>query len=196
MEQAIVEQFSSLLNDRLSFCVNTTEDSVRYTFFASILYSGVWHPHEMILEFTHPEIQRAKVDLYIPSARFNPAEVIEIKYHRYTPSGQNSPMPQKAGQLFKDIDRLQRFNNGIEMNRTLIYVTDEEMAKYMENKSNGLYDFFHLPEGEQLRVDKDFIYGKSSTFKKSAGSNLEATIECKMSKSLDAGHSLRVYRVV
>ena len=150
----------------------------------------------MILEFTHPEIHRAKVDLYIPSVRSNLAEVIEIKYHRYTPSGQNSPMPQKAGHLFKDIDRLQRFYRETEMNRTLIYVTDEEMAKYMDNKSNGLYDFFHLPEGEQLRIDKNFISGKSSTFKKSAGSNFETAIECKMSKSLAAGHSLRVYRVV
>jgi hypothetical protein len=93
VNQAIFEQFASLLNTRLSNAVITTEDSVRYSFYAAILYSGILQPHEMIMEFPHPEIPNAEVDTYIPAKESNLPEVFELKYHRQVPNGKNSPRP-------------------------------------------------------------------------------------------------------
>ncbi len=184
----LFEQFATLLNERFSKSVYTTEDSIRYTFFTAVLDSGIYQHHELIMEYPHPAIPGAEVDTYIPATESRTGEVIEFKYHRQIPSGKNPPRPQKAGHLFKDIDRLQRFENGIEINRIFIYVTDGEMANYMDNKSNGLYDFFRLPEGERLNIGEQYINGKSDTFQKASGTKLDAVVECVLSRSLAAEH--------
>jgi len=62
----VLEEFSILLRERLSK-MYTTEDSVRFTFFAALLKRTNIAPHEIILEYPHPKIPGAEVDTYIPS---------------------------------------------------------------------------------------------------------------------------------
>ena len=51
----IFTDFAGLLETRLRRDVPTTEDSVRYTLFASLLRNDV-EPHSIVLEYSHPEI--------------------------------------------------------------------------------------------------------------------------------------------
>ena len=54
----IIKRFSDLLFSRLDKDVFTTENSVRYTFFAALQESGQFQPVDAILEFPHPDIER------------------------------------------------------------------------------------------------------------------------------------------
>ena len=44
----------------------TTEDSIRYSFFAALMQSEGVSPSDVIQEFPHTKIMNAKVDTYIP----------------------------------------------------------------------------------------------------------------------------------
>ncbi|NMX21939.1 hypothetical protein C5S30_05815 [ANME-1 cluster archaeon GoMg4] len=101
----VLEGFSTLLRERLSKTY-TTEDSVRYTFFITLLKQTNIAHHEIILEYPHPEISGAKIDTYIPSTSERKGITLEFKYDRQIPSGKHSPRPQKAGKLFNDIYKL------------------------------------------------------------------------------------------
>ncbi len=125
----VIAEFSKLLDVRLKQDVYTTEDSIRYTFFAALLEVGDIRPDQVILEYAHPAIQRARIDTWITSLD-GEAVAIEFKYHREIPSGKNSPRPMKAGQLFHDLKRLTLIEHSAPARSLLVFVTDEEMAAY------------------------------------------------------------------
>jgi hypothetical protein len=191
----VLEEFSTLLGERLSKTY-TTEDSVRYTFFAAILKRTNIAPYEIILEYPHPKIPRARVDTYISSSSGRKGLVVEFKYDRQIPSGRNVPRPQKAGKLFNDFYRLTQFH--ADPNPTLwsVYLTDSEMASYLRNERNGLMDFFELPIGEVLRIDKDYISTKSDTFQKEIGEAFNTQIKCMWNEKMPKQHELRVYEIL
>ena len=78
--------FADLLRVRFENAVPTTEDSVRYTFFAGLLRAGL-QPHEIVLEHRHDAIAGAEIDTFIPGIGTGPAVAIEFKYDRGIPSG-------------------------------------------------------------------------------------------------------------
>jgi len=127
MNTLVFEQFTSFLNERLTKGLHTTEDSVRYSFFAALMQSEGVSPSDVVQEYPHNTIRNAKVDTYIP--HYDGGEAIfEFKYHRAIPSGKNSPRPQKAGQLFRDVYRLIQFKSTGKCLRLLVYLTDTEMV--------------------------------------------------------------------
>lgn len=78
----------------------------------------------------------------------------------------------------------------------LVYVTDNEMTKYMSNLSNGLEEFFYLLPGHALDVGTEFVESKSSTFKKAVAGELQAKLISLYSKDLYGDHKLRIYEIV
>lgn len=191
----LFEDFSTLLRERL-IKTQTTEDSVRYTFFAALLRKTNIAPHEVILEYPHPKIPRAKVDTYIPSTPERKGLILEFKYDRQIPSKKNLPRPKKAGNLFKDIRRLIQFDVDSNSTRWLIYLTDNEMTSYFRNKRNGLIEFFELPVGDTLRVDKEFISSKSDTFRDAIGGSINADIKCILNQGMPKQHEVRIYEIL
>ena len=100
----IFADFAKLLESRFKVDVLTTEDSVRYTLFASVLHNNI-NPDAVILEFPHPVIPRAQIDTWMPD--FHGAAVaIEFKYDREPPGRKHQPKTQKAGAVFEDLRRL------------------------------------------------------------------------------------------
>src|SRR5207302_4080338 len=85
-----IKAYVTFLNRRLSAGVHTTEDSIRYTFYAALLEEGV-RPEDVILEDRHSNIERALVDTLILDANRRPAIAIEFKYDRSIPGGGNQP---------------------------------------------------------------------------------------------------------
>ncbi|HJV45277.1 MAG TPA: hypothetical protein VJ824_06075, partial [Bacillota bacterium] len=120
MERAICG-FVEALRLRLDKGVFTTEDSVRYTFFTTLMNELNVQPYEVILENLHPSIERIKVDTYIPSTTNRKGLVSEFKYDREIPSGKNAPRPHKAGKVFADIYRLFQFDTDSNTVKWLVY---------------------------------------------------------------------------
>ncbi len=193
--ESILAAFSSLLRERLSRETFTTEDSIRYTFFAALLRDSHLAPHDIVLEYPHPQIPGAEVDTFLPVFGGRPL-AIEFKYDRRIPSGASVPRPQNAGELFKDISRLIRLDMKPEPVRVLVYLTDAVMAGYFANPKNGHAAFFGLPCGQRLRIDSTYISGKATTFQRNAGADLAAILECRWSEELPRGHHLRIYEVL
>jgi hypothetical protein len=189
----IFEDFSSLLELRLTSGIQTTEDSVRYTLFAAMLRGGI-QPHDIVLEYSHPAISRAQVDTWLPSLNGHSVG-IEFKYDRNPPGGKNQPKTQKAGQVFRDVHRLVLLGENTRADCYFVYVTTEEMAVYFKNSSNGYHDFFGLMPGAKFEIRSGYFSEKPTTFTNSLGGEFEASIESVLSMPLPVGHHLRIFKV-
>jgi len=155
-------EFADLLRIRFEKAVPTTEDSIRYTFFAALLRSGL-QPHEIVLEHRHDAIGRAEIDTFIPGIGAGPAVAIEFKYDRGTPSGRNQPRTMKAGAVVSDMSRLRQVRS--EWLRYFIYVTDQEMAFYWRNERNRLSQIFSLRPSESLDLRGELLEEMPATFR-------------------------------
>ena len=188
-----LETFGNLLDTRIGHDVFTTEDSIRYTFFAALLRESDLQPEDVVLEHPHPTISRAEVDTWVLPVNGREGLAVEFKYDRKIPSGQNAPRTQKAGKVFHDLYRLGQVPST--MRRLLIYVAGPEMTAYFKNHSNGLVNFFGLPKGNSVLIDSAFLAERSTTFVKSAAEvpNIEAFAV--YSRSLPRNHELRVFEV-
>lgn len=188
-----IDAFASLLETRIDRGVFTTEDSIRYTFFAALLSQTSLRPEDIVLEQPHPNIPRAEIDTWISAANGANGAAVEFKYDRQIPSAHNGPRTQKAGKVFHDFYRLGRLSP--DMRRYFVYVADVEMTSYFSNPSNNLAGFFNLAEGRSLLIDSAFLSGRPATFVNSLGPvpNVEAISVC--SRSLPNSHELRVFEV-
>lgn len=142
--QKVLEHFSAMLRARFEARVFTTEDSIRYTFYAAAsMYAGV-RPTEVVLEFPHPVIAGAEVDTIILATAERSSTAIEFKYDRGNPGGTNQNRTQRAASVLVDVFRLAKIPRGVAARRYFVYVTDSEMAGYLKNPANRLNGFFDL----------------------------------------------------
>ena len=63
----IFAEFAQLLRKRFGQGVYTTEDSIRYTFFAALLAKSDLEAQDVVLEYPHPQIPGAEVDTLLTS---------------------------------------------------------------------------------------------------------------------------------
>lgn len=191
--QSIFTTFADLIRERIEAGTPTTEDSVRYTFFAALLENGV-AAKDVVLEYPHPAIARAEVDTWLPSYQ-GVAVAIEFKYDRDPPGGKNQPRTQKAGSVFRDLRRLSLTAAETKAKSYFVYLTTAEMAIYFRNPNNGHHGLFGLRPGETTTIKNSYFEGKPNTFMATLGEKFEATLTTVMSRSLPAGYELRIYEV-
>jgi len=195
----VFELFYRLLYTRFNLSLYTTEDSIRYTFFYSLTNCLHLEPHEIILEYPHPQINMAKVDTFIPYLK-DKCVAIEFKYHRAIPGDGNQPMPQNAGRIFRDIFRLSRFTGERDTERLFVYCTDNEMANHFRNRNNVLTEFFDLQHNETLRINREHFVDMPDVFLNAAGEFppelAYIDIECLYTNELPNEHYLRIYSVI
>lgn len=189
----VVEDFTQLLRKRLALRVPTTEDSIRYTFFAALLTHGI-SPELVVLEYPHPSLSAAEIDTVVLSTNLTPQVAIEFKYDRTIPSEANQPRTQKAGAALGDLVRLLKIPSPCI--RYFVYTTDGELARYFANPQNGLSDFFGLATGARLALDGEYFIRQSRTFHESMGRwPCRATLYATATEQLPQGHHLRVYEI-
>jgi hypothetical protein len=188
------KEFAQSLSTRLTSGIHTTEDAIRYTFFLALITRSAMQPHEIILEYPHPNIKGAEIDTYIPSF-LKCAIAIEFKYDRNIPSKSSVPRPQNAGELFKDMCRLSEINTSSNTQRILVYCTDNIMATYFANPKNNHAKFFGLRKNERIKVDAGYLRDKPDTFSLSMGCIPAFELECLWTESLPSQHELRIYEV-
>jgi len=190
--------FTKHLDIRFTNSVYTTEDSVRYTFFQSLASKMNLGTEEIILEFPHPVIKRAEIDMLIPPKERRNELVFEFKFDREMPSGHNSPRPMKAGKLFADLVRLSKYKGKFEESKCFfVYVTDYEMADYMNKDSNRLNDFFNLPQNKILKINDAYINNHSDTFVSQALTYGKCDIDVSLSHfaNLNKTFYVRIYEI-
>ena len=186
------EKFASYLQDRLSTGQHLTEDSVRYSFFLAVLETTDIKQHEMILELPHPKFPGKEIDTYIASAATRPELFFEFKFHRAAKS--NSPKPQKAGSLFKDISRLASLVSG-NKHCIVVYLTCSEMARYFAKHQAAYSNFWGQPTGGSFAFDSLFVSNTTDTFRKASGELHGARVHVEFSATLKDEYHIRVLNV-
>ena|SRR5213593_1895018 len=131
------ERFANLLTERLELRVFTTEDSIRYTFYAALVASGLKHT-DLVLEFPHPAIPEAEIDTIVREGDGRQPVAIEFKYDRANPGGTNQNRTKRAAAALVDIYRLVKVPPSLATVKYFVYVTDGEMAGYFRNPANRL----------------------------------------------------------
>ena len=138
-------RFADLLARRFERHVFTTEDAVRYTMFHAFVETLHLEPEDIVLEKDHGSIARAKIDTWI-HVFAGRSYAFEFKYDRGIPSQMNSPLPQKAGQAFKDIFRLARLQQE-SVTAVFVYLASREMAAQVHGMLLVTRDTKEVPQG-------------------------------------------------
>lgn len=164
----VFTQFCQDLGNRQEFL---SEDNVRFYWFAAMLNQDGELEHYS-LEEPYPEpLQRKELDL-----KFEAKDEImcfEIKFHRHPNKSPKNAFthPQSAGEVFNDIIRLPYWKKDSKkpIKRFLLYVTDEEMHKYLSLSKNPYRQQLmrlYCPDIENLtsrHIDLDFSGPKDAT---------------------------------
>jgi hypothetical protein len=192
--EKIFKEFNNLLSDRFNKNVFTTEDSVRYTFFAALLKNEI-SPENVILEYPHKHISGAEIDTWLPKYNGEADVAIEFKYDRNSSVDNNQPKTQKAGAVFRDLQRLALSVKDKEVRSYFVYVTSEEMAGYFKNKRNGVSELWNLECGNTLKINDAFFCNKTKTFLNQIVGSFEAEIACAFKSDLPDKNYLRIYYI-
>jgi len=199
--QRVFHVFSELMQSRLKKGVYTTEDSIRYTFFAALLRETELRPEDVVLEerHPHPEKSGAEIDTWILSAEDQCGFALEFKYDRKIPSKKNTPTTQKAGMVFHDLYRLSLLPTDVK--RFFVYVADLEMVSYFRRPSNGFADFFELAVEASMRINSSYFQSRRKTFEKALGILPQRAfpsidVVTRYSEILPDEHQLRIFEVL
>ncbi|MBM3245279.1 MAG: hypothetical protein FJZ15_05750 [Candidatus Omnitrophica bacterium] len=194
----IFNNFKSLLSQRLLKNIFTTEDSVRYTFFHSLITEGNYKPEDIILEqpCKNRKFKNDRLDLYIVPKNLNRALAFEFKYNR----NKSGTYTSDAGSLFWDFFKLNNERLSNRASAYLIYLFDEQMKKYFSSPKNNLQDLLTMSEGERLLINRKYVEKFPKSFVSWVkGSDYDyitnCTIRIVFSCSLPKRHHLRIYKV-
>ncbi len=188
--------FANLLEDRLTLGVYTTEDSVRYTFFQALTQTGNYQHTDIVLEYPHPNIDRAQIDTLLNAKGPTSSVALEFKYDRRNPSDTNQNRTQRAGAVFKDLFRLAKVPGQTAQKKFFIYLTDDEMAGYFNNPKNGFSRLFALRSGEIFVIDANLISLRAKTFREVVETyQMNCTAIGSFRRDLSHDHSLRIIEI-
>lgn len=122
-----------------------SEDNFRYLVFHGLFKSGI-DVTRIVLEYPRPGNSREKIDTVILDENGTPQVAIEFKYHRRSPNPKSATThSENAGKLLKDFARLRDFPN---VQRLVMYLTDDEMLNYFKKPGRGL-QWILEPKNEQ-----------------------------------------------
>jgi len=214
----IFSEFSMLVEGRLKAIIEgyseleaiwqESEDTIRYMMFHALTGTEKINPLDIYLEYPHPEVPNkdyAKLDMFISPKRDRPAIAFEMKFHKKI-NDNLVPLPNNAGAVFADILKLALFRKkqrGIK--RYMLYVTDENMIKYLKKPRNGYEPFISLEENTGFKVTQEYLNEKSKTFidqlKKITGKEKfpEPIIVCRFKKGIKLANkdiAVRIYEVI
>lgn len=185
-------RFIDLLRARLAAGVHTTEDSVRYLLFASLLERDA-DPNRIVQEYPHPVESRARIDTVLLDAAGQPTDAVEFKYDRAGPGGHNQPRSQKAGAALADLRRLHDLPYE---GRWFVHLLDREMARYMSSPSNGLARVWGAAADASVTIGPSNLSRLSKTLRVRAGEWMEdIVVQVAALEHLAENHQLRVLQL-
>jgi hypothetical protein len=195
--ETALELFRELSQERLKRQRTLTEDEIQDSLNYSLITRATLAEFEIRMEFEHPGFPGKKLDSYIAASDSHGAAAWEVKYDRKPPGGRNQPRSNKAGALINDIFRLAGFSDDQELERILIYVTDQEMAGYYRNPRSQFGSFFDLAPGESFTLTPGWVASLSASVKKwIKAPGKPCHVNTVYSAQLSDSVALRVYAVV
>jgi hypothetical protein len=187
-------KFAQLLDDRLAQHIHTTEDSVRYTFFYSLMQEFELSPSDFELEYPHSINTKLEIDARV--VKLN--SIFELKYHNSPPKADHLPRTSKPGELFNDIFRLSSFDKSKATHCYLIYLTDSEMHRYFNNARNKFEEFYNLPLSTTIQINEQFLRQYQKTFWEKATKSVPVTsclVQRQYHKELRENHWVTVWQI-
>ena len=178
-----------LIERRLEMQAPFSEDNFRYLVFHGLFKSGI-DVARMAIEYPRPGNSREKIDTVILDENGTPQVAIEFKYHRKIPSRANQPRTMKAGELLADFARLRDFPN---VQRLMVYLTDDEMLKYFQNPNSGVHWLLN-PNNEHEISDANLP--NTATLRRTAGDwTRPALSQTLLNRPVVSDHRLIVWQV-
>lgn len=188
----VLDHFIHLLTERLAGGIFTTEDSVRYTLFLSLIGHGHVHT-DITLEEPLAGFSSRQVDMVVQGRGTRPTAAFEFKYDRQRLAQQNRP--QRAGSAYRDIFRLAQVHAKRGYVAYFIYLTDPGMVAYLRRPRHHL-EVFSLAPGTSAAIGMDFILNRpTSLLKNLHGFQAPCTVTCVRSERLPAEHWLHILSV-
>ncbi len=192
----VLQLFAELLQERLKRQRNLNEDEIQDSLNHSLIERGNLAEFEIRMEFEHPSLPGKKIDSYVAASDSHAAAAWEVKHDRRPPGGMNQPRSNRAGALINDIFRLASFSEDEDMERILVYITDEEMVGYYRNSENQFGSFLDLGPAESFTLDPFWVASLSASVRKwvKAPGKL-CRVNAIFSAQLSTRVALRVYTV-
>lgn len=143
----VFNQFCQDLKNRSGL---TTEDNVRYYWFAAMMQQD-HNLNNYTLEYSYPSLPGKELDLLYQGKE---TLAFEMKFHHHVTKPAFDHL-LAAGGLIDDLQRLQSLTSK-ELHRYFLYVTDDEMDKYLNNGSNAyraeLRKFYQATLGSPFKL--------------------------------------------
>jgi hypothetical protein len=152
--------------ERLPASSSFSEEDLRHSVVAALESVGMFPKGAVRLNYKHPAFDRKKVDLYLLPYSGQNAIACELKYDRAIPSGGNQARSMRAGALLNDVFRLAHFKETTDLERFLIYLTDQEMLNYLRNPKNGFDSLVAGSDGPTLTINSSFLVGRAKSVTK------------------------------
>lgn len=195
--ETVLEHFAAMVTERLDARVFTTEDSIRYTFWAAASICAGVRPIEVVLEHPHSVIAGAEIDTILQATPERTSAAIEFKYDRGNPGGTSQNRTQRAASVLVDVFRLAKIPDTLAARRYLVYITDAEMLGYFKNPANRLHGFFDLPGPAPLTLCPAAWVGFPQTFRDRVDSHAcECQVKAVFAAELPQSVSMRVFEVL
>ena len=192
---ASLKVFTTALQHRFEQGIHTTEDAVRYTFFASLLSELSCGPERLILEYPHPRRNRALIDAWISPIESDPAVALEFKFHRRPAEAKNRPRTMLAGSVVSDLFKLADFDVGSRVRRIFVYVYGLEMNSYYGNLANGMAGLIDLRSSAEFLLTERYLEGKSATFRVHSGTVVPCRLKSLVKEEIHGHFRLRAFEV-
>jgi hypothetical protein len=194
--QSAWELLAEALETKLARAHSLSEEDLRHSVVEALEYFGMSPKGVIRLDFAHPTFRGKKIDIFLPSYSRQDAIACELKYDRRIPSGKNQAKSMKAGSILNDILRLAHFSTTTAVERFLIYLSDDEMLRYLRNPANGFSHLFEYQKRVGLAIDATVLNAKArSVIKMIKVPILECTAFCVLDRSVGSGHTLLVFFV-
>ena len=186
---AAVDTAIPLIERRLEMQAPFSEDALRRLVLDELAKSGI-PAMRLEMEYPHPNIPGARVDAVILDGNRTPQAAIEFKYHRKIPSSHNQPRTMNAGELLADFARLRDFPN---VQRLVVYLTDDEMLKYFQNPNSGVHWLLNPNKEHEI---SDANLPNTATLRRTAGDwTRPALSQMLLNRPVASDHRLIVWQV-
>ena len=190
------EALADLLDKKLVTAPTMGEEDLRHCAVRALESVGIFPKGAICLNYEHPSFKGKKIDLFLPAFSKQGAIACELKYDHATPSGHNQPRSTKAGAIVNDFLRLAHFSVSTEIERFLVYLTDQEMYAYICNPRNGFSRLFEPQQPIPLKIGSEFVAERSASVKRKIGVPIiSCSIFKVLNQSLSREHNLLVFLV-
>jgi hypothetical protein len=190
------DALAEVLRTRLSFSSKLSEEDLRYCVVGALESFGMFPKGSIHLNYQHPSFDGKRIDLFLPAHSGQDAIACELKYDRAVRSGYNQPRSMKAGAMLNDALRLAHFTVTTDIERFLIYLTDEEMLAYFRNPPNGFAALFSDQKCPLLLINSAFLSDRASSVRKMIRVPvIDCSVSSVLRRNVGRNHHLSVFCV-